>query len=196
MKEARQSLEGVSSQSRETVFLAVPGTGGLVCERVIQSMLPVRVLVPAGTCLPLRCTAAGKLMLAFGCHEELKALLSKEENERASERASMPGIALARELREIRERGYATTADEFEAGASSVAAPVRDHSSRVVGVVGIVGPTYRVPHTRLEDELSPLVTEASRAISLRMGYREPVDRTAVPQVPLRKRKEPQILVHC
>lgn len=169
-REARQSLEDVSRQSRETVLLAVPGGGGLVCEDVIVSTLPVRVMAPAGTCLPFRNTAAGKVMLACG------------EPDRREDGTAGGGIAIAPgELEEIRDKGYAVSVGEFEAGASSVAAPVRNHSSRVIGVISLVGPSFRLTHERLNGELASLVVCAAGNISSRMGLGEPVERESPSQ---------------
>ncbi|HEY6838052.1 MAG TPA: IclR family transcriptional regulator [Geobacteraceae bacterium] len=170
VKEARQSLEDVSHQSRETVFLAVPGGAGLVCEEAIVSPLPVRVLAPAGTCLPFRSTAAGKVMVACG------------EFDRGEDAGAGSGGALdLGELQEIRAKGYAISVGEFEAGASGVAAPVRNHSSRVIGVIGLVGPSFRLTHERLDGELASLVLRAAGDVSQRMGYRAPVERELLVQ---------------
>ncbi len=181
VQEAHPFLEDVSRQSLETVFLGVWGTEGLVCEDIVKSILPVRVECHEGTSFPLHCTAAGKLMLAFGSEKELRAFFERENSGRCSEEVAISTRTLAKELRDVREGGYAICVDEFEAGASAVAAPVRNHASRVIGVIGLVGPSFRLARERLDGEFAPLVMRAAREISLRMGNGEPVEEKSASQ---------------
>ena len=180
-RETHHSLEDVSRQSGETAFLTVLGSEGLVCKDVVKSTLPVRVVFQVGTCLPLHCTAAGKVMLACGSGEELRAFFERGSLRKYSEQKTASTRASTKELRSIRERGYAISVGEFEAGASGVAAPVRNHVSKVIGIIGVVGPSFRLTHERLNDEVAPLVVRAAREISLRMGYGELVRQEVVSQ---------------
>ena len=50
------------------------------------------------------------------------------------------------ELTHEREIGYCFTVDEVEAGLTSVVAPVRDSSGRVLTSLNVSGPTSRAAH--------------------------------------------------
>ena len=52
--------------------------------------------------------------------------------------------SLEAELAIVRERGWASTTEEFEIGLNAVAAPVRDATGEVVAAVGVSGPSYRL----------------------------------------------------
>jgi len=169
MQEARLPLEAVARQSNETVILAVFGEGGLVCEDVIESTLPVRVLAEIGTSLPLHCTAAGKVILAFGNEDELRPFTG-------SEPAATSMKALTGHLNTVREKGYAISFEEYRPDVCSIAAPVRNHISRVIGVISVVGPSYRSSPERLHGEIAPLVVRCASEISIRMGYHHPEER--------------------
>jgi DNA-binding IclR family transcriptional regulator len=56
---------------------------------------------------------------------------------------------MARELGEIRRRGYARTVEEMSLGACSVAVPVCDVEGTVVAAVGVVTPSVRRDLVRL-----------------------------------------------
>lgn len=174
MQEARLPLEAVARQSNETAILAVFGDGGLVCEDAIESTLPVRVRAEIGTNLPLHSTAAGRIMLAFGNIDELQPFLTGEA-------AAVSMNALGRELNLVREKGYAISFEEFKPDVCSIAAPVRNHLSRVIGVISIVGPSCRIPLERLQGEMAPLVVRCAGEISARLGYRSPEDMDVSPQ---------------
>ena len=68
----------------------------------------------------------------------------------------------------IRQRGYAVDHQELERGLSGVAAPVLSAHERVIGAVGIAGPTHRFRGKELADKVA-LVTEI--AARLAMGLR-------------------------
>src|SRR5699024_3814623 len=60
--------------------------------------------------------------------------------------------ALERELAQVREAGWARAVEELEEGLNAVAAPIRDHSGRVVAALRAAGPAYRLGEERLEAE--------------------------------------------
>lgn len=163
IEEARFPLETVARESRETALLSVPGKDGLVCEDVVESILPVRVLVEIGTSLPLHSTAAGKVLLSFGSEHELKSLLESASTATARK---TPGST----CQTIRENGYAISLGEYKPDVCGIAAPVRNHAARVIGVVSVAGPSYRLTSARLNDEIAPLVVRCAREISAKMGY--------------------------
>ena len=56
-----------------------------------------------------------------------------------------------------------------EAGASCVAAPIRNHVGKIVAGVSISGPTVRFGHDRFP-ELIDLVVETAHGISRKLGF--------------------------
>jgi DNA-binding IclR family transcriptional regulator len=65
--------------------------------------------------------------------------------------------------------GYASSVEELEEGLNAVAAPVRDHTGRVIAALSVSGPVYRFTEDRLR-EVVPDVVAAAAAISHRMGH--------------------------
>src|SRR5690606_6595498 len=117
---------------------------------------------------PVYCTSTGKILTAFLTRAERDALLP----------ASFPRLAaktitdretLEQALAEVRQRDYAVAVDEFADGLSAVAAPVRDHTGRVIAAVSVTGPTYRMGPEQIATFAS-LVKVAATRISARIGY--------------------------
>jgi DNA-binding IclR family transcriptional regulator len=121
----------------------------------------------------LESTAAGKVILACCSDEELKVLCGKDNLKKYSEQKSSCLSTWLDEQERIRESGFAISIGEYETGANAVAAAIRNHASQVIGVINVVGPSFRLTHELISDEVASLVVKAAMEISLRMGYVEP-----------------------
>src|SRR5262249_17984781 len=75
---------------------------------------------------------------------------------------------LRRELNKIRANRYALDGEEFALGLKCVAAPLFDHSRRVVASIGIAGPAVRLARAGLRGR-SGLVGESAAAASRALG---------------------------
>jgi DNA-binding IclR family transcriptional regulator len=73
------------------------------------------------------------------------------------------------QLNEIRERGWAFTSEEREAGLNSLAAPVFGATGRIVATLAVGGPSFRLTAEKA-DEIGPLVATAGMSLSQRLGY--------------------------
>ena len=80
--------------------------------------------------------------------------------------------ALLAELVEIRKQGFATGIGERNRGVCGVAAPIFDHSQKVVASLGVSGPLPRF-NMELALQYGPLVKSEADKISTRLGARRP-----------------------
>jgi DNA-binding IclR family transcriptional regulator len=114
--------------------------------------------------LPLHASAFGKILLAgktaFGPRQE-------DELDRYTARTVTSRRTLARELVEIRRRGWAADIGEYIDGVAAVAAPIRNDVGRAVGAIGIVGSPARLcdPRGDARAALVEQVRVAARAVS-------------------------------
>jgi DNA-binding IclR family transcriptional regulator len=118
--------------------------------------------------MPLHCTAAGKVVLAFMETAEkdilLNGSLTKYTAKTVTDKAQMD-----LDLSHVCQRGYAIVHEEFEDEFSAIAAPVFNHARKVAGVISISGPTYRMGPGQIEAFIRPLL-ETTRTASAEMGY--------------------------
>ena len=71
--EAHKLLVEMSRRSRETVSLATPAPGGVVClDRLDSPHTIINVCTPVGSMFPAHCTAAGKAILAYMADDEIE----------------------------------------------------------------------------------------------------------------------------
>jgi IclR family acetate operon transcriptional repressor len=169
---AHPALETVADACGETVNLSVPTPNGV--DHLAQ--VDGRHFLGAGQWVGRRvdyhCTANGKVFLAFGAATLPPGPLARLTTETVVGRA-----ALDDELAQVRRDGFATTADELEAGLSAIAAPVRGPAGDVIAALSVSGPTLRLTHARVA-ELAPILVHEARALDERLGSHRPGERAA------------------
>jgi DNA-binding IclR family transcriptional regulator len=172
VRQARPILADVARKCRESVFVAIVRRDGVVpLESAEPDDRAVKITPPIGQTLPLHCTAIGKAHLAFDPEEQLKSSLP-EQLDRYTSRTIVDRAVLLEQLHSVLREGYSVDAGEFFEDVASVAAPIRDYTRSVVGSLAIAGPCYRIPCDRISRELAPLVLEAGRELSFRLGFNE------------------------
>jgi DNA-binding IclR family transcriptional regulator len=112
---------------------------------------------------PLYCTALGKVLLAFGDVEIPDRL------EQFTPRTIKNKKVLREHLQKVRKMGYAVDDEEFDPGVRCIAVPVFDFRDKVVGAIGISGPSTRITQERLP-RLAGIVIEVGKEVSERMTF--------------------------
>ena len=165
---ARPLLEALVDATGETSNLGVLDGDAAVNVEVVRSRRAVQHVGVLGRRLPLHATAAGKSLLAWASPETVSRVLCRPLPRLAS-RTQVDPSALARELEEVRTRGFATAASELEEELAAVSAPVRDHRGEVVAAVTTSAPISRMtPHRwRL---ITDQVTDTARRLTAELGF--------------------------
>ena len=73
------------------------------------------------------------------------------------------------QLEQIRAQGYATSRDELIQGAVAIAAPFFESSGRVIGSLGVFGPSARLSEELVQSYGSLLAQEAAQ-LSAALGF--------------------------
>ena len=119
---------------------------------------PLQSAVSVGTRLPAHATVLGRVLLEDLSLAEMRALYPEDKLEQHS--ASTP-----RDVRELfdlvqadRDRGFVAGEGFFESNISTIAAPVRDHSARVIAALGAT-----IPSPHIEPERAAELRDRVRA---------------------------------
>jgi DNA-binding IclR family transcriptional regulator len=120
---------------------------------------------------PLHASSTGKVLMAYLPRSEFEAILQKPLP-KFTENTLLESSELQSERTLIREQGYATGLEELEIGLNAVAAPIRDHTGRVIAAISISGPANRLSKERIQDVLVQLVLNFVQRISYELGYVE------------------------
>ena len=156
-------MRRLADESGETVNLMVrtPQSAEAVAQADGRHVLGASNWI--GRPVPNHCSAAGKVFLAFGPAGPSGPL------EALTARTIVHPYQLARDLEQVRGRGFATIVDELEMGLAAVAAPIRDGAGTVVGALSVAGPTARLGPSRL-GIVGRLAIEQADGVSARLGY--------------------------
>ncbi|MDP2810145.1 MAG: IclR family transcriptional regulator [Rhodocyclaceae bacterium] len=134
----------------------------------VETSSPVRLLMEAGSRVPLHCTASGKLFLSQLPEHKIAALLGPGPYRRYTERTITETAALQKELRRIRAEGIGTDVGEYLEGSVCLAVAVTDAQGRVCATVAVHGPAPRVTLKKAKDFL-PALRRAATAMGVTIG---------------------------
>lgn len=167
--QARAICEQLAAHVGETVNIAVRRSHFVV--NIDQARGPSAVATHnwVGELTPLHATSSGKVLLAYMTPEERRKALAESGLERLTPHTITSQRDLDAQVEAAARDGYASSIEELEEGLNAVAAPVRDHTGRVIAALSVSGPVYRFTEERLR-EVVPDVLAAAASISNRMGH--------------------------
>ncbi|MDO6804144.1 IclR family transcriptional regulator C-terminal domain-containing protein, partial [Wenyingzhuangia sp. 1_MG-2023] len=129
--------------------------------------------VNVGTRLPAHATVLGRILLEDLSLVELHELYPEEQLPGYSDSTPRTVPDLHAMVQQDMQRGYALSEGFFESSISTIAAPVRDSTGKVVAALGAT-----IPSGHIDDQLQPLVKlvrnnadELSRLLGYTRGRR-------------------------
>jgi DNA-binding IclR family transcriptional regulator len=167
---ARPVLEELNQVTGETAILTVLEDLWVVCVEKVESRKAVRLAMPIGQRRWPHAGASAKVLMAYMSSEDIEATITGMGLPRLMDKTITAPEALKAELRQVRERGFATSFEETDTGTMGVAAPVMDGGGQVVAGIGIACPISRCGRAEVPD-LARLVSDAARKLSGQLGSR-------------------------
>jgi IclR family transcriptional regulator, pca regulon regulatory protein len=166
---AHPVMERLRDGSGETVVLSVRTVRGEV-KRLAKcvSRQVVRYDTDLDGPVASYCTAAGRVLLAHWEPAALEAYLARTRLTAHTPFTVTDPARLRDILAQTREHGVAVNDQEYVAGASGIAAPVRDRDGMVAAALNLGTPTARFHQRR--DEIIMAVKDAAAQVSRRFGY--------------------------
>lgn len=168
---ARPVMERLVRLTGETSTLSISSGSSRIYIDQVTPANDVRMTVKLGQPYPLHAGSSSRALLAFLPEEEQEAYLSNHPLRAMTDATLVDETKLRAVLRKTRERGFASSMGERQAGAASVAAPVLDHRGRPVAALSVCGPAERFADS-MEDAAQALL-EGTAELSAAMGYRQP-----------------------
>lgn len=157
------------NRTGETVQVAVLDGREVVYVERLDSPNTLRLFLEVGRRNDAYSTGCGKALLAFCRPDELDRVLAGWKLSAKTPHTITDVATLRKDLTETRRRGYAINRRESESGVVSIAAPIRDASTRVIAAISVAGPAERLePH---EFQVAQVTMEVAAAVSRRLGFR-------------------------
>ena len=166
----RPLLERLRDEIAYPCNLVVRDGRSIVYVAKAVSPRPFASTVNVGTRLPAHATVLGRVLLEDLSLDELRALYPEPRLEAFSERTPASVEALYELVQHDRERGYVLHEGFFEASISTIAAPVRDRTRKVVAALGATIPAAHIDPAQL-DSMVERVRDTAGELSRLLDYR-------------------------
>jgi DNA-binding IclR family transcriptional regulator len=164
LKHAHPVMEMLARKHDEAVYMTVLRGSEVLFLDMVDCDQQIKAAPLVGKRFPFFTNAAGKAIKAM----ESRDLLSKSFNRRNKDIADLSGFEA--ELNSIREKGIAVESGGLGEGIVSVAVAVRDYAGKVVGAITMLGPSFRMAASRLENEIIPSMLDGAEMLSMKFGY--------------------------
>jgi DNA-binding IclR family transcriptional regulator len=156
-------LQDLLDRHDETVALYLRKDNTRLCVAEMPSRQALSYSRGLGYSGSLSRGASGLAILAFLETEQAAQIIAEEHD---PESARM----LRRKLVDVCRDGYALSGGDFIAGAQAIASPVFDRHGKVIGSLGLFGPSARFPAKRVTD-CARAVKQSASALSSLLGHR-------------------------
>ncbi len=162
---ARPLLTRLAQETGETATLSVPSGGDPITVDLVPAGSSVVSMARLGRPSIMHATAVGKVVLAFDARAQLPA----GPLTAYTERTITDPAALAAELDAVRGCGYGEAIGEREADLAALAAPVFGRGGELAAILGVQGPTSRLPTATRRALRAPLLAAAAELSGLLGG---------------------------
>ena len=160
---AQPMMRRLWEKTRETVSLHVQEGVSRTCVAELPSTQPLSFKRGVGYRENLVRGASGRSILAWLNVDKQDLSVYGAEGTEETKRCT-------EQLRQIRIEGYATSRDELIQGAVAIAAPFFDSSGRVVGSLGLFGPSARLSEEVVRG-YAVLLREEAAQLSAALGFK-------------------------
>lgn len=167
--EARPFLQELETETNEAIHLVVYDQAEVVYIEKLEGNETLRMHSKVGKRAPMHCTSVGKAILANLPLETVLTIIEQKGMPVHTVHTITDKDDLLHELQMVREKGYALDLEENENGITCIAAPIFNHTGKVMAAVSISGPTLRMTDDRL-DQLKSRMIQTGLKISNRLGY--------------------------
>lgn len=155
-------LQGLSDEVGETCNLTAMDGHEIVYLERIEANWPYRIHLPAGSRLPLHCTATGKLFLANLQSAAYQKILGSLNLTRHTALTITDHEELAIQLKKIRQEGVGIDTGEYLEGMVAIAVPVIGADNNMHLAIAVHAPSARKSVEELRQYLPVLRRAAAR----------------------------------
>jgi DNA-binding IclR family transcriptional regulator len=166
---AEPYLAELVREVQEGASLAVLDGAHTVCIQIAESPQVVRVHSGVGERNPAHCVSTGLAMLATLADGELEGLFPAQLPVLTAKSLSTR-TELLRELRRVRERGYAVCKGAWHLDVAGVASAILDANGRAAAAVSVALPRQRLSAAR-QTALATALMRTTRAIATQLDRR-------------------------
>jgi DNA-binding IclR family transcriptional regulator len=167
---ARPFLEKLVLETSETVHLCLLDDSEVVYLDKVEPVRSVRMATSVGRRNPAHCTAVGKAIMAYLSDAQVEEIVRKQGMKAMTANTITSLVELKKELKVVRERGYAIDNEEIEEGVRCVGCVVRGFSGEPLAAISVSAPAFRLTKDKVKGLSQPVVAAAD-ALSRELGFK-------------------------
>jgi IclR family acetate operon transcriptional repressor len=167
---AKPEIDELGERTGEHANLMIEEHGRGIFLYISQGADAVQVDTHAGKRVYLQTTALGKAIMAYRPREEIESILDRHGLPQITENTITDREQLFKELKQVRERGYAYDDEERVKGMRCVAAPITDESDRAIASVSVSGPRSRMRQSTYTEEIPELLLRTANVIEVNLSH--------------------------
>ncbi|WP_166462956.1 IclR family transcriptional regulator [Amycolatopsis acidicola] len=165
---ARPVMTRLRDDIGQTIVLSQLTDQGVTVTEVLQGGSPIDVILHVGTQFGYNSTAQGKVALAFASDEQ-RAVWSEHAQEQRTPETVTDEKVLWRQVKEVREQGWAAAPEETYRGVNALSAPVLGHDGKIACTLAIISSIHYLPDPPPPSMVDALV-EAAAELSGALGF--------------------------
>ena len=156
---ARNEMQYLWNLSSETVSLAILMGTDVICIDELACPLNVKNILGKGSIMPIHAGSLGKVILSELPDDKLQLFLRVNKLYPIGPNTITDQETMLKEIKKIRNSGYATSFDEKDASGGGISVPIKNYICPTA--IGIVGPDSRIT-PRIEEFSIELKSIAGR----------------------------------
>ena len=168
-EQARPFLQDLMLRSGLTVHMAILEQAEAVIIEKVEAPGMLRLATWVGRRLEANSSGVGKALLAFAPEQNINQRVAGRPLTRHNKNTITSLERLIRELKKIRELGYAFEDEEGEIGFRCIGVPIYDSGGNLISAISIAGTTAQIPKERVA-KLASVVRSTAHEISAHLGY--------------------------
>ena len=161
---ARPFMGDLVAITGETAILTIYHDHEVIIIDMCETSHSVRLKMEIGMRRAPHAGASSKVLLAHLPEDKVMDIVMEKGLPKLCTNTITDLHNLKEELERIRSRGYAVSIEETDQGAWGVATPIFDWRGRIVGAIGLAGPTQRYSKDKL-DQFAKLCRKQADGIS-------------------------------
>jgi IclR family KDG regulon transcriptional repressor len=162
-------LNDLVKRCQETVNLVVHDDCSVLYVKKIESPHSMRICTKVGEKFPMYCTAVGKAILAYLEDNEIEEIIGGTSLVKYTVNTITEKDVLLKQLKKIRQMGYAEDFEELETGLVCVATPIFNHFNKPIAGISVSGPVTRMTE-KLRLEVAEILQKYALEISGKLGH--------------------------
>ncbi|MGD9567950.1 MAG: IclR family transcriptional regulator [Sedimentibacter sp.] len=169
LKSSKNYTKMLMESVNEVVHLIIREENDIVYVDKVEANNTISMASRIGKRNPLYCTATGKAILAFLPENEILKVWRNSKIVKLTENTITDFILFKKELKTVKQNGYAIDNEENEIGVRCIGAPIFNIRGDVAGAISISGPINRITEEKI-DFISKEVIKYANLISKENGY--------------------------